>query len=253
MKHAETIDDVIEGLEKIIDWAYQKNSRLGYFPALYIKVTREVKEEIQAGFFDDGPRMERLDVEFADRYLDAFYAYRDGRPLTKSWQVTFEAAENKNLLILQHLLLGMNAHINLDLGIATAKVCPGTEIATVEKDFNRINGILFKLTNEVQRKIDTLSPWMAVLDWVGGRKDEKFADFSLEMARKGAWMFAKEMANSDPEQGQQSIELRDQVVAGLEYLLEGRWFIRPVIGLVRSFESKDVRRNIQVLRAGSAD
>ncbi len=147
----------------------------------------------------------------------------------------------------------MNAHINLDLGIATAKVSPGAEIATVEKDFNRINGILFNLTNEVQRKIDTLSPWMAVLDWVGGRKDEKFADFSLEVARKGAWMFAKEMANSDPEQGQQSIELRDQVVAELEYLLEGRWFIRPVIGLVRSFESKDVRRNIQVLRAGSAD
>jgi len=121
MNHAETIDDIIEGLEKIIDWAYQKNSRLGYFPALYMQVTRKVKEGIEASFFDDGPRMERLDVEFADRYLDAFYAYRDGRPLTKSWQVTFEAAENKNLLILQHLLLGMNAHINLDLGIATAK------------------------------------------------------------------------------------------------------------------------------------
>ncbi len=89
-----------------------------------MNVTLEVKEGIQASFSDDGPRMERLDVEFADRYLDAFYAYRDGRPLTKSWQVTFEAAENKNLLILQHLLLGMNAHINLDLGIATAKISP---------------------------------------------------------------------------------------------------------------------------------
>ena len=250
MNHAETIEDVIESLEKIIDWAYQENSRLGYFPALYVKVTREVKEGIQAGFFDDGPRMERLDVEFADRYLDAFYAYRDGRPLTKSWQVTFEAAENRNLLILQHLLLGMNAHINLDLGIATAKISQGTEIASVERDFNRINGILTKLTNKVQRKIDTLSPWMAVLDWVGGRKDERFADFSLEVARKGAWMFAKEMAGSDTEQRQHAIQVRDHLVAGLEYLLEGRWFVRPVIGLVRSFESKDVQRNIEVLRAG---
>ena len=248
MNHVETIDDVIESLEKIIDWAHQENSRLGYFPALYVQVTREVQAGIQDSFFDDGPRMEKLDVEFADRYLEAFFAYRDGRHLTRSWQVTFEAAENKNLLILQHLLLGMNAHINLDLGIATARISQGSEIASVQRDFNRINEILFNLINQVQRKVDTLSPWVAVLDWVGGRKDEKFAEFSLEVAREGAWIFAKKMASSDAKQRHTSIQLRDHIVAGLEYLLEGRWFMRPIIGLVRIFESKDVRRNIEVLR-----
>lgn len=247
MNHVETIDDVIQNLKEIINWSYQKKSQLGYFPALYLKVTQQVKEGIQEGLFDDGARMEKLDVDFAKRYLNALDAYRDDRPLTRSWGVTFEAAENSNMLILQHLLLGINAHINLDLGITTATIIPGADISSVENDFNRINEILSRLTNTVQAEIDKLSPWIAVLDWIGGRKDEQFADFSLEVARKEAWRFAKNIVGSEPQQRQRSIQMRDGTVAKLSGLIEGRWFIRPLIHFVRYFESKDVRRNIEVL------
>ena len=62
MPEAQTIDEVIEALDGVLDEARRDGSRLGYFAALYRKVTIEVKKGIAAGYFDDGPRMERLDV-----------------------------------------------------------------------------------------------------------------------------------------------------------------------------------------------
>ena len=58
---AENIDQVIEQLDEIIDVARAEESRLGYFAALYRKVTIQVKKGIGENFFEDGARMERLD------------------------------------------------------------------------------------------------------------------------------------------------------------------------------------------------
>ncbi len=71
---AKTIDEVIQQLEKIVGWARDNQGRLGYFAALYRKVTVKVKEGIADGFFKDAMRMERLDVIFANRYLEALRA-----------------------------------------------------------------------------------------------------------------------------------------------------------------------------------
>ncbi|MBK6326441.1 MAG: hypothetical protein IPF56_10965 [Chloroflexi bacterium] len=40
----ETIDDVIHDLTAIIDECREMDSRLGYFPAMYRKVTAQIKE-----------------------------------------------------------------------------------------------------------------------------------------------------------------------------------------------------------------
>jgi len=53
-------------------------------------VTIQVKKGIASGYFDDGPRMEQLDVAFAIRYLQAFEDYRNNRPVTESWDKAFK-------------------------------------------------------------------------------------------------------------------------------------------------------------------
>ena len=116
------IDDVLHRLGLIIDDARRDGSRLGYFAALYRNVTAEVQRGIAAGRFGDGPRMARLDVVFANRYLDAYDAYAAGRPASRCWVAAFDAASRWPPLILQRLLLGMNVHIHLDLGIAAAEI-----------------------------------------------------------------------------------------------------------------------------------
>ena len=71
-----TIDDVIAILETIIIEAEKNNDASGYFSTLYQKVTIKVKEGIANGFFENGPRMEQLDIVFAKRYLETWYSYK---------------------------------------------------------------------------------------------------------------------------------------------------------------------------------
>ena len=81
----------------------------------------------------------------------------------------------------------MNTHISLDLGIATAKTAEGQPLADLERDFNEINLLLSELINDVQNALEKTSMTMRVVDWLGGKKDEQLARFSLELFRNRAW------------------------------------------------------------------
>ena len=168
---AQSIDDVVRRLDAIVDRAIIERDRLGFFAVLYRTVTLAVRDGITAGQFDDGPRMERLDVAFANRYLRAFHEYKSGARPTRCWHVVFAAGSRSRVVILQHLLLGMNAHINLDLGIAAAEVCPGDGIAALEGDFNAINQVLSTLETGVEGEVCSLSPWIDRLDHIDPRSD----------------------------------------------------------------------------------
>src|SRR5690606_41399624 len=62
-------------------------------------------------------------------------------------------AETWSPLVLQHLLLGMNAHINLDLGIAAAETAPGTALPALKRDFDEITTLLGEMLDDVQDRI----------------------------------------------------------------------------------------------------
>jgi hypothetical protein len=113
---ARTIDEVIARLDEIIARSIREQSRLGYFAALYRKVAIKIKEGIAEGRFENGPRMERLDVTFANRYLEALDQYRRGEAPTGCWIIAFEAAATWRPIILQQLLLGMNVAHKLRSG-----------------------------------------------------------------------------------------------------------------------------------------
>jgi len=112
-----TIEEVLVKLDEIIAWSIENKSPIGYFASTYRITTAQVLKYVQQKKFEDNQRMTALDVAFAERYLDAWENYKNNRKCTNSWYIAFEAAKNKKLLILQHIFLGMNAHINLDLGL----------------------------------------------------------------------------------------------------------------------------------------
>jgi hypothetical protein len=168
----QTIGQVIDHLDHAIERCIRERSRLGYFATLYRNVTARVRDEIAAGRFEDGRRMERLDVIFANRYLDALYQFWRGAPTTASWSVAFRTARLRSPIILQHILLGMNAHINLDLAIAAVETC-GCELAGLERDFNEITVLLGEMIDGVQERINLVSPWFRLMDRVGGARMNK--------------------------------------------------------------------------------
>jgi Family of unknown function (DUF5995) len=245
---ATTLDEVITQLTVTIERARREQSRLGYFPALYRLVTIKVKEGIQQGRFEDGPRMERLDVAFANRYLAALESYQQKQPLSECWRVAFDAASAWRRLILQHLLLGMNAHINFDLGIAAAEISTGSDIAKLQRDFNEINVILASLINQVQDAIESLSPWIKLLDTIGGRTDETIVHFSLNIARSQAWRLAQKLAATPVNQWQPDLTRIDRDIATLGRLIQRPgWALSTGMLVIRMRESSDVGKVIDVM------
>lgn len=197
MVHAQTIDEVLARLDDIIARSRSRGTADGYFAVLYRQVTAEVQRRIGAGSFEDGPRMERLDVVFANRYLAAAAAHEDGRDPGICWRLALDESRSWRPLVLQHLLLGMNAHINLDLGIAAAEVAPGSRIRELETDFNRINDVLAGLVDGVQRRLAIVWPALRVIDGFAGGLDEAVANFSMRRAREHAWSVALRLAGVD--------------------------------------------------------
>jgi hypothetical protein len=246
-RRVETIADVLEALDEIIADAMEARSRVGYFAAIYRKMTAKVAEGIETGFFDDGERMERLDVLFADRYLQAYDAFRAGGSTTRSWARAFEATTSTRPIILQHLLVGINAHINLDLGIAAAEIAPGPALPDLRRDFDRDNEIIGSLMTEVASDLGVVSPWIGLLDRLGGRHDDEVIRFSIEAARSAAWRFAVELAPLAREDWGGPIGARDASAARLgDVVLNPGWLSLGLL-VIRARESTDVRRVIEVL------
>jgi hypothetical protein len=242
--------DVLEALDSIIAETIRRPSRMGLFAVLYRHVTARVHVGVREGYFDDGPRMERFDATFANRYLDAYAAHEAGEPCSRSWRVAFAAAEDSSLICLQHLLLGMNAHINLDLGIAAAEVCPGDALPGLRRDFEAINDILAGLLGTVQAAIGGVSPLFHVLDALCGTADEHLASFSMVQARKQAWRAACLLAQLPESLRPLMISALDQQTAVL-----GRLLVRPdaltagAIAVIRRREPDDVAAVVRALQA----
>ncbi len=244
-----TIDEVLVELDQIILQARNEQSRLGFFATLYRNVTIKVKEGIAAGFFEDGARMEQLDVTFANRYLLALQSFRAGQPASKCWLTAFQTADTWAPTVLQQLLVGMNAHINLDLGIAAQTVAPGNALPALRTDFNRINDILGGMISKVRTDVGEVSPWIRLLNSFPSQSDDRLINFSLNKARSSAWLVAN-MINSTPaDKLSREMEILDAGVAKLGSLIANprEWLISLGLRVIRMRESNDVPHVIDVL------
>ena len=207
-----TIDDVVDALTWIVDDARERGDRLGLFAALYRRTTLRVRDAHHAGRFEDPDWVEHLDVVFAVRYLEAYVAHRRGEGTTSAWRHAFARAAEPGHLVLQHLLLGMAAHILLDLGVATAGAEPGA-LERRRADFRRIDAVLAHMLDDVQEDLNRVSPAMAFLDRAGGRWDEALAQAALVRWRATAWRRATGLARATVDERPARIVRIDRATA----------------------------------------
>ncbi len=242
-----SIDEVVDELDGIVRACIEKKDPLGYFAALYKRVTIAVKDGIARGHFQDNPRMEKLDIIFASRYLDAYRCFRSAEATTESWNAALTARSPK-LITLQHLLLGMNAHISLDLGIAAAESVPKNPLS-LKSDFYSINRVLESLINDTQKRLTRIFRPLGLVDRLLGPVDEKLSIYSIAYARDKAWTQTLELALAPSSQRAQMIIDRDHSVAKFSrYLLEPKKIsIRILLLAIRILERRDVGERIKLL------
>jgi hypothetical protein len=94
-------------------WEKEHDNR-SVFLGCYCLMTENMLHAIEMNRFDDSEWINRLLQHFADYYFDALTCY-EKEDCSEVWRLAHEATTNRNLHVIQHLLLGINAHINYDL------------------------------------------------------------------------------------------------------------------------------------------
>lgn len=215
----------------------------GYFPALYSRVTSRIADAIAGRSFEDGARMETLACTFADYYLRAV-AQPGERP--RCWQATWDVAGDGRLLIVQHLLLGINAHVNHDLTLAVVDVARETgDLPGVRPDFLAVNDVLATTYTDVLRDLDRVSRWTNEAAAMGGGR---LFNFSLRVARNQAWAAAERLYPLDEQASAAYRAELDRLVSVLAYLVTRPTFPLPLlIPVARLLEQRDPRKVVQAL------
>jgi hypothetical protein len=244
----QTIIDVIKRLETMVQQSMHTQHRSGYFAALYKRMTAAVAQGIQQHAFEDGPRMERLDIIFAKRYTDAYDAYYSGHPCSASWKFAFDCCANNKLTVIQHLLIGINTHINLDLAIAAALTCPGNAINALQHDFNKINDVINALMNDVQESLCRIWWPMRMITKITNGRQEAVLNFSIDKARDASWASALLLAEMTAEQQQVYIQQMDMMVQRLGTGIESPGMLSHyLLQTIRATEYNNVEQIINII------
>lgn len=215
----------------------------GYFPALYARVTARIGASIGAGTFADGPAVDRFATGFASYYTAAL-GNPVGRP--RCWQASWDVAKDSRLLIVQHLLLGINAHVNHDLPLAVVDVADQRgDLLSIRPDFDAVNDVLAATYVDVVRDLDRVSRWVNGAARLGGGR---VFNFSLRAARAQAWQAATRMYTlSDSGRLDYAGEL-DRLVSVLAYMItRPPPVVRPLLSLARRLEEGDSTKVITAM------
>jgi hypothetical protein len=198
--------------------------RRALFLSCYALMTRNVLSAIDAGDFRDPPWVSGLLDRFADYYFAALEGdERQVASVPEVWRLAFNAARDPDLEVMQHLLLGINAHINYDLVLCLGDALePEWHALSADErharylDHCHINDIIGHTIDAVQDQIvDRYAPWMEVVDAALGRLDEWLVLKMIARWRDQVWALAVQRVELPDEAAREAHrrEIEESVVS----------------------------------------
>ncbi len=120
------------------------HDRRAIFLSVYLLVTETMRESIELGVYENTEWIRSYLTIFADKYREAFYNYEIGNlnAVPGAWIIAFDTAITGENLILQDVLLGMNAHITRDLAHAIHDVGISPDYESRLRDHRLVNEYL---------------------------------------------------------------------------------------------------------------
>jgi hypothetical protein len=239
---AKTLEDVNQMMARCTETAREENSADGYFTLIYNWETADLVRAADDGAFQAPDEIRKMIVSFANRYFTARASFRAGEPTSRAWTIAFRAARTSSALVVQHILLAMNAHINFDLGFVTAQA------GLPWPDFEKIGEVLGQGVSRIQSRLNRTTPVLRALDRIGRNFDEMFTIYSLRAARRYAFDMAQRL-RSTPDGGRAALEAEADRTAGAfgELLLRPPLRDRLLLGAIRLSEVNASPRDIITL------
>lgn len=183
-----TVTAVLAELQKLAATDDQSDG-VWQFNRMYLQVTELVAARLREGYFSNDTFMNRLDIVFAQLYLDARAADTAAEPIAACWDPIF-TSRAAPLAPIQFALAGMNAHINHDLPVAVVSTCeqlglhPGSR--GVRSDYAKVTLLLAEVHEQVRQSF---------LDGVVLATDRELSplltlvgSWSIGRAREAAWV-----------------------------------------------------------------
>lgn len=201
-KEYQSVPDVISGFTWLENYLFSRGDLRGVFTTAYLHITKSIGAAIEEESFKDTLWSQKYLVCFANLYREAILNYEKGNDaiVPKSWKRAFELAKNKDGYIIQHLLLGINAHINHDLALALHEVKIDPDRNHKYEDHTDINIILEKATDGLKQNVaEKYAPILKRLDRGFGTIDDDITNFSIPKAREHAWSMAIAFTSAQSE------------------------------------------------------
>ncbi len=223
--HGEAVDQLLARMDdRLADFVRDDDPRQ-IFLTVYRTMTATMDRSMPDGVFLDPAWSSALTLRFAGMYFDADEAFECGDACPEPWAVCFRAAHEERVLVLEHALLGINAHIMYDLPRAVAETMvafgdtgPDVDhtaiVARRRFDFDVVNHLLALTTDQVQNLLGTrFSRSVKVADALGSRVDEYIAEFFLRYARTQGWHSAVAMAFAEDDREREVVRAHLERVA----------------------------------------
>lgn len=163
------IEDVIAEMEDRLDPLAASCDHDAIFALAYLRVTQNVKDAADNGYFADRTWLTQIDAVFAEMYFDTMDAWHSGnkKSVPHAWKIALRASDDRTMSAIGDFMLNMNAHINNDFPYVIEQVgLTGPDGRTHKPDHDRYN-----------QRLDSL--YHPVFDEMAARFDPNFNKFDL--------------------------------------------------------------------------
>ncbi len=203
------LEAVTDRMDRRLVQLRARDDRRAIFLTVYRAMTGQMHRLIPSGDFLDPQWTLALTVRFASMYFEADDAYcADPTTCPAPWERAFAVAGWGRAAVLEHALLGINAHITYDLPRAVALTMrafgdtapdpplPAEAIVARRRyDYEAVNEVLAATTDVVQDMLaEQFSPALRLLDAMALRFDEMLTGLMLEHVRSAGWNHAMALA-----------------------------------------------------------
>jgi Family of unknown function (DUF5995) len=186
------VADLLLRMERQLAELEQSDDPARFFLGTYLRTTRAIADALDDGTFEDPAWVAELDVAFAQLYLDALAAHRrDPVSPPATWRRAFAA--DPSLPPEAHVLLGVHAHINVDLPQALVATMPPEDFADSalcaqrRRDHGRIDRVLASRVAAEDVELERSGGRRGPLDRLIGPLNRTAVRRFLREARRTVW------------------------------------------------------------------